>query len=311
MWIDDLNANVLDSAHDEPLHRQLSEAIREGISGGALPPGTRMPTEADFQKKFGISRSVVRQAMAALTNDNLIQRGRGRGSVVAPQHEHHRAVQKMSGLSTQFSSSGDSVTTEVLSLERGEDPRAQQALGTSDLLALNRRRSVDGEPIALIHTWLPRRLVPGLEAKDLVDSSLHDTLRQRYGVPVTAGHRQVRAVSASEELSAVLGLHSAAPLLVLEGTSCDDKGEVIEYFCTWHRADRVIFDVDAISDPAGTRVRSTPKQTPTPYGSLDAKSSAEATELSEAARSIAEAMNDLAERMTQQDGESRHSTQNC
>lgn len=300
MWIDELDADILDSAHDVPLHRQLSEVIRQAISGGALPPGTRLPTEADFQNKFGISRSVVRQALASLTNDNLIQRGRGRGSVVAPQHEHHRALQKMSGLSAQFSGSGGAVTTDVLSLEQATDPRAQQALGTSDLLSLKRRRSVDGEPIAIIHTWLPRRLVPGLAAKDLVDSSLHETLRGRYGVPVTAGHRQVRAVSASEELPEALAVKPGAPLLVLEGTSCDDSGAVIEYFCTWHRADRVIFDVDAISDPAGTLIRSTPQQTPSPHSGGGVRGTADATDLSAAARSIAAQMNDLAERMTGQ-----------
>lgn len=293
MWIDGLPSGVLDSSQDEPLHRQLSEVIRQGIAEGALPPGTRLPTEADFQGKFGISRSVVRQAMAALTNDNLIQRGRGRGSVVAPQHEHHRAVRKMSGLSAQFSNSGDSVTTEIISLERAADPRAQKALGTSELLALNRRRSVDGESIAIIHTWLPLSLVPGLEAKDLVDSSLHETLRARFGIPVTAGHRQVRAVSASAELSASLAVPLAAPLLVLEGTSCDDQGNAIEYFCTWHRADRVVFDVEAISDPPGSRLLSTPKQT-----SLPQNGAADATDLSETARSIATQMNDLAKRMS-------------
>lgn len=300
MWIDDLDADILDSAHDVPLHRQLSEVIRQAISGGALPPGTRLPTEADFQEKFGISRSVVRQALASLTNDNLIQRGRGRGSVVAPQHEHHRALQKMSGLSAQFAGSGGAVTTEVLSLEQAADPRAQRALDTSDLLSLKRRRSVDGEPIAIIHTWLPRRLVPGLAAKDLVDSSLHETLRGRYGVPVTAGHRQVRAVSASEELPEALAVQPGAPLLVLEGTSCDDSGEVIEYFCTWHRADRVIFDVDAISDPAGTLIRSTPKQAPAGLsGVAESNDARDASDLSEAARLIAAQMNDLAKRMSQ------------
>ena len=301
MWIDDLPSNALDSDQDEPLHRQLSEVIRLGISGGALPPGTRMPTEADFQKKFGVSRSVVRQALSALTNDHLIQRGRGRGSVVAPQHEHHRAVQKMSGLSAQFSSSGDSVTTEVISLDRVADPRAENALGTSDLLFLNRRRNIDGEPIAIIHTWLPRRLVPGVEAQDLVDSSLHETLRHRYRLPITAGHRQVRAVSATEELSDALGVRPDAPLLVLEGTSCDDQGNVIEYFCTWHRADRVIFDVEALSEPAGSRLLSTPKQRAGSRNGVADSDAADSAGLREMARSIAEQMHNLAERLPGED----------
>ncbi|WP_420096951.1 GntR family transcriptional regulator [Brevibacterium sediminis] len=245
MWIDDQSPASLDPASDVPLHRQLGDTVRTAIAGGQLPPGTRLPTEAQFQERFGISRSVVRQALSGLASDGLVQRGRGRGSVVAPKHEHHRAVQKMSGLSAQIATSDDVVTTEVLRLESDSDPRAEAALGTSDLVSLLRLRSVGSEPIALIHTWLARSTVPGLQASDLVDVSLHATLAARYGVPVSAGRRQVRAVAASGSVAAEMSVPVGAPLLVLEGTSLDSAGSAIEYFCTWHRGDQVVFDVDA------------------------------------------------------------------
>jgi GntR family transcriptional regulator len=253
MWIDDQPADVLDTNADSPLHRQLGDVLRRAITGGELPPGAQLPTEAEFQHRFRISRSVVRQALSSLAHDGLIRRGRGRGSVVAPQHEHHRAVQKMTGLSAQISTSEDAVTTEVLCLGRASDSRAERALGSTDLLEIKRRRSVNGEAIAIIHTWLPRDLVPGLAADDLVDASLHSMLATRFGVPVSAGHRQVRAVAASETLAGALSLPIASPLLVLEGTSQSDGGAAVEYFCTWHRADRVVFDVDAGHRPSDDR----------------------------------------------------------
>lgn len=245
MWIDDQSPRSLDPAAEIPLHKQLGDAVRAAITDGQLPPGTRLPTEAQFQERFGISRSVVRQALSGLTSDGLIQRGRGRGSVVAPKNEHHRAVQKMSGLSAQIATSDDVVTTAVLRLENESDPRAEAALGTSDLVSILRLRSIGSEPIALIHTWLARSTVPGLQAGDLVDASLHATLAARYGVPVSAGRRQVRAVAASGSVAAEMSVPVGAPLLVLEGTSLDAAGSAIEYFCTWHRGDQVVFDVDA------------------------------------------------------------------
>lgn len=245
MWLDDVATDAVSGSNDLPLHRQLTSLLRDSIGEGSLPPGSQLPTEAELQQKFGVSRSVVRQALATLTGDGLIQRGRGRGSVVAPLHEHHRQVQRMPGLSAQISTIADPVSTEVLSLMPGTDTRAEAALGTTDLLSLRRRRSAEGEAIAVIQTWLPLALAGTLTADELTDASLHATLASRFGVPVTAGRRQIRAIAASERLADELSLPAGSPLLLLEGTSLDDQGNAVEYFSTWHRADRVVFDLDA------------------------------------------------------------------
>lgn len=250
MWLDDVATDAVSVSNDLPLHRQLTSLLHDSIVEGSLPPGSHLPTEAELQEKFGVSRSVVRQALAALTAQGLIQRGRGRGSVVAPLHEHHRHVQRMPGLSAQISTTAGPVSTEVLSLAPGTDVRAEAALGTNDLLSLRRRRCAEGEAIAVIQTWLPLRLAGTLTAEELTDASLHATLASRFGVPVTAGRRQIRAVAASERLAEELSLPIGAPLLLLEGTSLDDRGSAVEYFSTWHRADRVVFDLDAGSSTA-------------------------------------------------------------
>lgn len=252
VWIDDIAPGVVDAANDSPLHSQLSAALRASIVDGSLPPGSQLPTEVALQEKFGISRSVVRQSLATLAADGLIQRGRGRGSVVAPQHEHHRQVQRMPGLSAQISTTSEPVSTEVLSIGPGADARAEAALGTHELLSLRRRRSTEGEAIALIQTWLPLSLAGTLTAAELTNESLHATLASKFGVPVTAGRRQIRAVPASEQLARELSLSVGTPLLLLEGTSLDDNGTPVEYFSTWHRADRVVFDLDVIGDPQAT-----------------------------------------------------------
>ena len=244
MWLDEVAANAVSATNGTPLHRQLTSLLRASIADGSLPPGSQLPTEAELQEKFGVSRSVVRQALAAVSAEGLIQRGRGRGSVVAPLHEHHRQVQRMPGLSAQISATAGPVSTEVLALGPGTDARAEAALGTSDLLSLRRRRSVEEEAIALIQTWLPMSLAGSLTVSELTDASLHATLASKFGVPVTAGRRQIRAVAATQKLAEELSLPVGSPLLLLEGTSLDDRGNPVEYFSTWHRADRVVFDLD-------------------------------------------------------------------
>jgi GntR family transcriptional regulator len=244
MWLDGVAADAVSGANGTPLHSQLASLLRASVADGSLPPGSHLPTEAELQDKFGVSRSVVRQSLAALSAEGLIQRGRGRGSVVAPLHEHHRQVQRMPGLSAQISTTAGPVSTEVLSLGPGTDARAEAALGTADLLSLRRRRSAEGEAIALIQTWLPMSLAGTLTVQELTDASLHATLASKFGVPVTAGRRQIRAVAASARLAEELALPVGSPLLLLEGASLDDRGNPVEYFSTWHRADRVVFDLE-------------------------------------------------------------------
>ncbi|MBM7026781.1 GntR family transcriptional regulator [Clavibacter zhangzhiyongii] len=247
--IDDLDPGAISSAHAGPLHAQLTALLRSRIVDGAWPPGSQLPTEAELQERFGVSRSVVRQSLHALTAEGLVQRGRGRGSIVAPRGELHRLVQRVSGLSTQV----PSVTTRVLELAAGRDADAERVLGGSDVHLLRRLRSAGGEAVALIHTWLPRRIAERLTADDLTDASLHALLRSRLGVQVAAGRRQVRAVGASAEVAAALRVAEGAPVLVLEGTSTDASGDPVEVFRTWHRADRFVFDIDVLTgdgDPA-------------------------------------------------------------
>jgi GntR family transcriptional regulator len=58
----------------------------------------------------------------------------------------------------------------------------------------------------------------------------------------------VRALAATEQLAGELRLEVGAPLLLLEGVSLDDRGAAVEVFSTWHRADRVVFDIDVTGD---------------------------------------------------------------
>jgi DNA-binding GntR family transcriptional regulator len=74
-------------------------------------------------------------------------------------------------------------------------------------------RSVDGEPIALIETWLP--LTETLTAAELTDASPRQALRRSFGIAIVSGRGQVRAVAATPTLESALrapeALVAAAP----------------------------------------------------------------------------------------------------
>jgi len=61
---------------------RVSEALRAEIVEGRLKPGDRLPSEARLTEAHGVSRTVVREAIAALRADRLVEARQGAGVFV-------------------------------------------------------------------------------------------------------------------------------------------------------------------------------------------------------------------------------------
>ena len=62
---------------------QLSFEMTTRIASGALSPGSRLPTEQELSSEFGVSRTVVREAISRLKSEGLVETRQGSGAFVA------------------------------------------------------------------------------------------------------------------------------------------------------------------------------------------------------------------------------------
>lgn len=60
----------------------LRETLRAKIESGQYPPGDRLPSEAQLTREHAVSRTVVREAIAALRADGLVEPRQGSGVYV-------------------------------------------------------------------------------------------------------------------------------------------------------------------------------------------------------------------------------------
>ena len=67
------------------LFQQLADNIKSQIMHGELVSGNKLPNEKELSEKFGVSRTVVREAMKALAQEGLIEVLAGRGTYVVYQ----------------------------------------------------------------------------------------------------------------------------------------------------------------------------------------------------------------------------------
>src|SRR5579863_5967178 len=65
------------------LTREIAERIADEIATARLPPGAKLPTEQEMVVAMGVSRTVVREAVAALRAQGLIVTRQGAGAFVA------------------------------------------------------------------------------------------------------------------------------------------------------------------------------------------------------------------------------------
>ncbi|GHD37653.1 hypothetical protein GCM10007147_45820 [Nocardiopsis kunsanensis] len=68
----------------EPMYRQIADRIAARIEDGTYRPNSRMPSETELCKTYGVSRRTARAAYAILLDRGLVVTSQGKGTYVKP-----------------------------------------------------------------------------------------------------------------------------------------------------------------------------------------------------------------------------------
>jgi GntR family transcriptional regulator len=230
-----------------PLYRRIQADLRERIVSGELAPGTQLATEQELMAHYEVSRATVRQALAGLVGDGLVEIRRGLGTYVGRIPVQHR-LGGFYSFSREIERHGMRPGTRVTSLGvHPADERIAAALqlepGTP-VVALGRIRLADDEPLVTETSHLPAARFPGLERVDFTRQRLYDTLTSSYGVRPVRARETFEPVLLEPDEAETLGGHAGDPALRVERTTFDGEGEVIEYCVSTLRADRYRYSVE-------------------------------------------------------------------
>jgi len=69
----------------EALPTEVARLLRASIEAGQFKPGEQLPTQQALGDVYGVSRSVIREAVSLLKSDGLIISQQGRGQFVNPE----------------------------------------------------------------------------------------------------------------------------------------------------------------------------------------------------------------------------------
>ncbi|MGO1974804.1 MAG: GntR family transcriptional regulator [Propionibacteriaceae bacterium] len=244
-------AAEIDKRSPIPFYFQLKTLLRKEIVEQSMEPGDRLSGDHQLCERFGVSRTVVRQALTELEYEGVLERVRGRGTFVAAPKESQGLVQSLRGLHQDVALHGHRLRSDVRRMER---VLADDALAAdfgvepgTELVQIERLRHINDVPWVLTVTYLPVDLVTDLTEDDLRTGSLYAWLEER-GVRLVRSHRGVEARVASSGLARDLGLAVGAPVLFLSSVSADEHGRIVEVFHAFHRGDRSRFEVDLTAE---------------------------------------------------------------
>jgi len=185
-----------------PKWRQIADELRNGITDGTRPPGSRLPTEAELVTKWQVSRSTARQALQALSNEGLVTSRAPLGWFVRerrpvyyrPQAEGHieDPSPEMDAFMAEHSADGREPAQVIeIGIVEPPEPIAQRLkLEPGELAVVRRRvRHLDGEPFNLNDSYYPFSIVQGSEIM-----APGDIARGANRVLAELGHKQERVL---------------------------------------------------------------------------------------------------------------------
>jgi len=73
---------VLSPESPDPLHKQVTDQVREAIAGGDVHPGDRLPSIREMAKELNISVITVKRSYMDLEREGLLVTRAGLGSFV-------------------------------------------------------------------------------------------------------------------------------------------------------------------------------------------------------------------------------------
>lgn len=229
----------------------ISSEIRERMKKHYYPVNQPIPDEISLAKEFDCSRMTMKRALDILVTEGLLYRKRGHGTfIVQSAMNHHDRVNVGSdeelGLSMLLKNK--KVTSKVIHFDV-QFPSAEVAahLAIDIKTPINyviRVRLVDDEPYVIEKTYMPTKLIPGLD-EEVLRGSIYSYIREQLGLTIAGSHRKIRACKSDEFDHKYLACRADDPILELEHVGYLNNGVPFEYSFSRHRYDK--FEVTAVN----------------------------------------------------------------
>lgn len=233
-------SGIADAAPGQSRYGWLASTLRGHITRGEWAPGTAIAAETRLARVHGVALGTMRQAIALLVSEGLLERAHGRGTFVSSgiggasllRFFRFRAGSTSGGVSSAYV---DQVPTSRIVEKRVVKATDEVALALnisarSNVLALTRVRALAEAPCLFERIWLPLPAFGALTAwkKSQWDDLLYPMFQRVCGVTVHKADDNVTFCLATADVAEPLRLRTKAPCARVERRAFDMAGRCVE-----------------------------------------------------------------------------------
>ena len=245
--------NLVSEDAPSPLYYQLYSLITGYILDGTFHLGEKLPSEKELADGFNVSRITVKRAVNELAAEDLVERGRGKGTHVIYKYTPKPVEAPLLGVLEEIDSIAQNSVAEVLDCRVVVPPqsiRTEFALGNNDsLFHLVRKRQRAGAFFGYFDSWSAGIDKP--ENPDIfIGQSRHQYFRES-GMQVSHINQTISAVAANEAIAAHLQVPTGFPLLSLVRRSFyqdDDQEMLVDYLAALYNTELFQYQMDLTLD---------------------------------------------------------------
>lgn len=226
----------------KPRYRQLAEQIRAQILSGKYKPGDALPTEMEICDAEKVSRHTARDALRILTDDGLIERRRGAGTIVA-QRGMPAFAQPIGDFDSILQYARDA-HFEITTAQTSDQDTLDRLGLTGDYLQLiGFRRVADQPPQAITAVYIRADLAPDVEIISALPGSISEWIEAHHKISVERVVQRMEAVALNKSQADRLNLSQGYPALRTVRRYRAGNGEILLLSESLHPAGRFAYEM--------------------------------------------------------------------
>ncbi len=228
-----MNTTLLSHTPGQSRYGKLALALRDRIVQGEWTPGEVIPAESSLAQSYGVALGTIRQALALLVEDGVLQRRHGKGTFVTKGVDGASMMRffRFRGVDDVSSEAPQSrILSSRLRTATTQEANAFDVAKTAQVLQLERLRSIGNEPCLLETIVLPLPLFGKLvdSDTDAWDDLLYPMFQQRCGVVIQKTQDSLSFSQLNATQAKRLKLAPAHPCVLVERHAFDMAGRCVE-----------------------------------------------------------------------------------
>lgn len=191
-------------------YEKILHDLEDKIKNNTYKENDLLPSENELVKLYQASRATVRQALQVLEEKGLIQKQRGRGSVVIASSKLNFPISGLTSYKELQDSLGFESVTDVVKFDKIIVDRelAAKTLFEEGTVVWHmiRVRKIDGVAVVLDHDFVRYDLAPEMTKED-VANSLYDYLEKHQKIDISFAKKEITIDFANDEDRKLLDLN--------------------------------------------------------------------------------------------------------